>query len=477
MLDILPRLHGESAVPLYMQLYHHFREEIQANRIAAGTKLPSVRRLSAHLQISKTTVEMAYHQLLAEGYVESRDRSGFYVVEIEGGLSGDQAVPPAAAVSRLPGAEKPVSYDFHMARIDAEHFPFAVWRRLSNQCIRPEAKELLHYGDRQGEYGLRTQIAHYLRQSRGVRCTPEQVVIAAGTQIAILLICQLLGMDGRAVAMEEPGYQDVRAVFAKLGFTMKPIPLEEDGLNIQALRESGARVVYITPSHQDPSGTVMPVAKRMKLLQWADEVGGVILEDDYDSEFRYRGKPIPSLQGLDARGSVIYLGTFSKALLPAIRVSYLVLPQALLERYREQCCHFDQTVSRLHQKTLELFMQSGEWERHIRKMRVIYQKKHAALLQAVKAIFQDNVRVMGQDAGLSVMLEVQSEKSAEELEKIAEEAGIKVYSTTRKWMNRPQGLVPSFQLGFGGLSVEEIWRGIERLHACWKPYLRENRRE
>lgn len=471
MLDITPRIQEESATPLYRQIYQYFREEIQAGRLQSGSRLPSVRRLAQHMNISKTTVELAYQQLLAEGYIESRERSGFYVVEVDSVLEEEHFFPEESQVAPAAPVTESFRYDFHMARIDLDTFPFAIWRKFSNQVMRPESKELLLNGDRQGELGLRIQIARYLLQSRGVTCTPEQIVIVAGTQLSILLISQLIGMDGKAVAIEEPGYQDVRNTFMQFGFQVKPIPLEQDGLDVEALKQSDARVVYVTPSHQETLGMVMPYAKRMKLLQWAEETNGLILEDDYDGEFRYRGKPIPSLQSLDKRGNVIYLGTFSKSLLPAIRLSYMVLPPALAERYRTGgYSTIDQTVSRLHQKTLELFMESGEWERHIRKMRVIYQKKHDAILQALKASFQDHTTVKGHGAGLSITMELHSPKSAEELVEIAKAAGILVYSTDRKWMNPPAGLPPTFQLGFGGLAIEEIHQGIKLLAQVWAPY-------
>jgi GntR family transcriptional regulator/MocR family aminotransferase len=472
MLDISPRL-VEGEQPLYMQLYHYFREEIQTGKLPSATRLPSVRALSRFLQVSKTTVESAYHQLMAEGYIESRDRSGYYVVELEADL-----LPPekrAVASGTSPNAVKriPIRYDFHQARVDADHFPFELWRKYTNQCMRRENPGILHYGDRQGEPELREQIAAYLRRARGVNCTPEQIVIAAGTQLIISLLCQMLAENGRSVAMEEPGYNGVRTVMQHMGLSVEPIPLEEDGIDVNALAESGARVVYITPSHQDPSGIVMPYAKRMKLLQWAANAERLIIEDDYDGEFRYHGKPIPSLQGLDKNGRVVYLGTFSKSLLPAIRVSYMVLPPALLQVYRERFLDYDQTVSTIHQQTLALFMKNGEWERHIRKMRTIYQKKHDAMLSVLETVMGNHVRIMGQDAGLSITLEVASERSAVELAELAEQAGIRVYPTTVKWMKPDQMRCPAFQFGFGGLSIEDIEQGIRLLYQVWRQHLRD----
>ncbi|MEJ8547676.1 PLP-dependent aminotransferase family protein [Brevibacillus borstelensis] len=510
MMDIHPNWTNAGTGKLYLQLYAYFREEIQTRRLPPGTRLPSVRSISRNLQISKTTVETAYHQLLAEGYIESRERSGFYVVEWEedgvaapsghnGGnaaassfLNGhrqesQQAAENAAAVPgalQLPGGlpadsqaahsvrrqKENIRYDFHQARVDADHFPYDLWRKYSNQCMRRENRDILYYGDRQGERGLREEIARYLQHARGVACTPDQIVIGAGTQILVQVLCFLLTLNGRVVAMEEPGYDGVRAVFQHLGYQVVPIPLDEDGIDVEVLEASGAPLIYITPSHQEPTGAVMPYARRIRLLQWAARSGSYIIEDDYDGEFRYYTRPIPSLQGLDTNERVIYLGTFSKSLLPSIRISYMVLPPALLQVYGNQLYEYDQTASRIHQETLALFMKSGEWERHIRKMRTLYSKKHEVMLGCLHACFGQRVHVTGQNAGLSVTVEVLSNLSAEELTRHALAAGIRVYPTTRKWMDKPKDSLPAFQFGFGGLSAEDIEQGIRLLAEVWKPY-------
>lgn len=491
MLDVSPHL-VEGKEALYLQLYRYFRAEIQAGKLSSGTRLPSVRALSGFLQVSKTTVECAYHQLLAEGYIESRERSGFYVVDVEwDGPLGERlgkkpaqttgAVGAAAAASgcgqkaaeQRDGQPAPIRYDFHQARVDAEHFPYDRWRKYSNQCMQKENRNVLYYGDRQGEPLLREELARYLSRARGVQATPEQIVIGAGTQIMISLLGFLFGPRGQAVAMEEPGYNGVRFVFARLGFEICPIRLEEDGIDVEALGKSGARYVYITPSHQDPSGIVMPYGKRLKLLQWANQTGGYIIEDDYDGEFRYHGRPIPSLQGLDTHGRVIYLGTFSKALLPSIRISYMVLPQELLAIYREQLADYEQSASRIHQETLALFMKNGDWERHIRKMRTLYRKKHDAMLHILQEQLGPYILLKGQDAGLSVTVEVSSDRTALELAQIAAAAGVRVYPTSHKWMEPQHKGLPAFQFGFGGLTTEEMDAGIRLLQKVWGPYLRK----
>ncbi|MGG3885305.1 PLP-dependent aminotransferase family protein [Brevibacillus panacihumi] len=466
--DISPHL-VDGSEPLYLQLYRYFSLEIREQRLPSGTRLPSVRTLSDFLQVSKTTVESAYHQLLAEGYIESRERSGFFVVDATwyGPVLQKKRREPE---SSLPAAV-PVQYNFHQASIDPDHFPFALWKKYSNQCMREENKELLRYGDRQGEPELRLELARYLRQARGVQASPEQIVIGAGTQVMITLLGYLFGLRGQAVAMEEPGYQGVRKVFLNLGFDVKPIPLEADGIHIEKLRESGAGLVYITPSHQDPTGIVMPYAKRLRLLQWAAQTESYIIEDDYDGEFRYHGRPIPSLRGLDAAGRVIYMGTFSKSLLPAIRISYMVLPPSLLALYHEHLAEYDQTASRIHQQTLALFMKTGDWERHIRKMRTLYKKKHDALLHLLREEMGEAIRITGQDAGISVMVEVRSRCDAQTLTELAAAAGIRVYPTDHKWMRLIDHDFPSFQFGFGGQTIEEMEAGIRLLGEVWRPTL------
>lgn len=471
-MNMIPRLDKKLKEPLYIQLYQYFKEEIQSGRIPSCKRLPSIRQLAGDLHMSKTTIQWAYQQLLAEGYIESKERSGFYVVEMESQPFVHTFGPPEQPIP----AQNPfminssVLYDFYMSHIDVEHFPFQKWKTCLNQSMLSNPKELLFYGDRQGEPDLRIAISSYLRQSRAVNCIADQLVLGAGTQTIVRLLCHLIGSDQKKVAMEEPGYEGVRHVFQQLGFQIIPIPLEEDGLNVDELRRSGAKIVYITPSHQFPLGMVMPVAKRMKLLKWAEENGGLIIEDDYDGEFRYHGKPIPSLQGLDVNGNVVYVGTFSKSLMPAVRISYAVLPHRLLNIYRHHYHGYDQTVSRLHQKTLQLFMESGEWERHLRRMKKIYQKKHDILLQTIHHVMKEHVQVTGQNAGLHVVMKVNSGKTTDNLVHIAEQSGVRVYSTSNKWMNGQNEDIPLILLGFGGLSITEIQEGIERLHKAWLPF-------
>ncbi len=470
-MELTPKLDESSKIPLYLQLYSYIRTEIQTGRIPSSARLPSIRRLADYLDIAKNTVEASYQQLLAEGYLESRMRSGYYVVPLEKGIwEGETKAIPSEEKSRKPSSEsRSCTYNFYNLQIDLASFPYHIWRKLSNSCIHPEESDTLRYGELQGELELRMEIAAYLHRARGVVCTADQIVIGAGTQQLIVSLCVLFGLHGQAIAFEEPGYHGVRDVFYNFGFDIKPIRLEADGLCVNELKRSGAKYVFVTPSHQSPYGIVMPIAKRLKLLQWAEEMDGVVIEDDYNGEFRYIGRPIPSLQGLDPNGRVIYMGTFSKALIPAIRISYMVLPHSLLEVYREKfrSTYADQSASKIHQKTLQMFMSQGYWERHVRKMRNVYHKKYVHLMQAINVFMGDRVRVLGQEAGTHIVLEVRTDHTTDRLLQLAEEAGIKLMSTKEYWFRPEDCPRPQFLLGFGGLSTDEIREGIACLSNVW----------
>lgn len=470
-MDLCPRLDNQSNEPLYLQLYRFFKDEIQSGGIPPLKRLPSIRELAEDLHVSRTTVQTAYQQLLAEGYIESRERSGYFAAEIEKeSLKPFFPVPlMESGEPRMPQEKAPI--DFYLSGTDTQNFPFSKWKICLNQSLD---RKFLSYGDKQGESGLRRALGEYLRQARAVNCTAEQIVMTAGTQMTIRLLCHLIGQGENSIAMEEPGYQGVRHIFQELGFEVIPIPLGDDGIDLDKLDKSGAKVVYVTPSHQYPLGMVMPIAKRSKLLQWAEKCGGLIIEDDYDGEFRYHGKPIPSLQGLDRGGHVIYAGTFSKSLMPGIRMSYFVLPERLLAAGAETLNRFEQTVSRLDQRTLQLFMESGEWHRHIRRMRKIYKKKHDGLLAAIKEVMGRHVGITGHNAGLHIAVQVNSGQNADELVRIAEQAGVKVYSTTGNWMAEQQQGDPIILLGFGGVSEEQIVEGINLLYRAWEPFFHQD---
>ncbi|QCJ41317.1 PLP-dependent aminotransferase family protein [Bacillus sp. S3] len=465
MLEIMLDLDYESRDPLYIQLYNLIKKEIQAGKIEPGEKLPSKRKLSLHLGISQNTIETAYEQLLAEGYVESVQRKGVYVKE----LNRDLFLPMhdvANMTKEIKDENIQYDVDFSHGAVAIEHFPYPIWRKLTVQSLFEEESSYFLNGDPQGELPLREAIAKYLYQSRGVRCEANQIIIGAGTQYLISLLTIVIGRD-RIYSMENPGFHRTREVFKDQGVRLKPIPLDQEGINLTQLVKSKANVTYVTPSHQFPNGMVMPISRRMELLQWAEGEGRYIIEDDYDGEFRYKGKPIPSLQGLDHNGKVIYLGTFSKSLIPSIRISYMVLPDSLLEKYNQHFTIYKQTVSRLHQHTLSQFMLNGHWERHLNKMRTVYRKKQTALIRSIEKYLSDHVQIIGDEAGLHILLCFHNHLSERELIERAAEYKVKVYPTSVYYEGGYPDQKPMVLLGFGGLTEEKIEQGVQLLKAAW----------
>jgi len=466
MIDLTLMLKVDAGEPLYSQIYQYIKKEILNGKLSSQTRLPSIRALSTHLQISRNTVDLAYQQLVAEGYIYSKPRSGLYVNDLElETLSStylSNQKPSTNSVQNSPNFR----FNFRYGDVDAKHFPVATWRKISNQSLHK--MDLFSYGDPVGELDLRIEISKYLHSSRGVNCSPDQIIIGAGVQYLLGILSSLIGQSNDSIAMEEPGYDGVRKIFQHNGFNVHPIPLEIDGINIDKLYESKSRVVYITPSHQFPYGMVMPLAKRMQLLKWAQDQNGIIIEDDYDSEFRYSGKPIPSLQGMDNYHRTVYLGTFSKCLLPSLRIAYMVLPQPLLELHNKQDYRlYDQTVSQLHQNTLMVFMNNGHWEAHIRKMRTVYRQKHNILISMIRELMGSQVTIIGQDAGLHILLHVHNGMDEQKLILTAEEEGAKVYPVSAFWAHQVDAERSMVQIGFGGLSHEDIIEGVHSLYRAW----------
>ncbi len=334
----------ESKTPLYEQIYTHVKAEIQNGRLEKGEKLPSTRALSRYLEVSRSTVELAYEQLLSEGYIEAQPYRGFYVAEIEELYHLTRGKPVQVEPTE---EQNQFKYDFTPNGIDLNSFPYNTWRKLSKDILQDDRTELFRSGNPQGEYGFRNAICNYLYQARGVNCTPDQVIVGAGSDYLLMLLAMLLGVEHQ-IAFEDPTYKQAYHMAKGLGYTTIPVGVDKSGMQVSELEKTNADIAYVTPSHQYPTGVIMPLKRRMELLKWANGAEGrYIIEDDYDSEFRYKGKPIPALQGYDMNGKVIYLGTFSKSIAPAIRMSYLVLPETLLVTYQKQVGFVHTTVSKV----------------------------------------------------------------------------------------------------------------------------------
>ncbi|WP_405104141.1 MocR-like pyridoxine biosynthesis transcription factor PdxR [Priestia megaterium] len=461
-----PLLNRKDDIPLYHQLYEYIKKEIVSSRVEVNDKLPSIRSLAAYLNVSRNTVDMAYQQLLAEGYVESKPKSGLYVTNTRFDLLQTDRKP---TVFLHPHSEtKSCTYDFRYGKVDSRLFPLNEWKKRYNESLQTYREALFTYQESQGEESLREEIATYLYQSRGVVCSKHQIVIGAGTQQSLSLLAQMLKQSIRDIAFENPCYDGASFVFKQHGFSLKPVSLNNKGINIQELYDSQTRAVYVTPSHQFPYGMIMPVSRRIELLEWANDCNGFIIEDDYDGEFRYKGSPIPSLQSLDSNGRVIYTGTFSKSFMPSLRISYLVLPEVLLKTYHEQRFSlYEQAVPTLHQQTLGLIMKNGEWNKHLRRVRTAYQLKHSTLLAALQKEFNENITISGELAGLHILVRVHNDMNEQQLINAARKQDVSVYGTSRYWLTEVPKQKPHILLGFGSLRREEIEEGIRRLKKAW----------
>lgn len=465
-MDIITiNLNSSSEVPLYEQLYNYIKNEIQSGKIVSHSKLPSKRKLAKYLQISLNTIESAYEQLMAEGYIYSKPKKGFFVSELEGVIQIKSSKDPINIVNNKEKVK--YKYEFLSSRVDLDSFPYNIWRKIIKEIIDIDNNELLQIGHSQGDLNLREAIAKYLYFSRGVVSHPNQIIVGAGTEYLFQILINLIGVSN-IYGMEDPGYFKIKRMLNTHGIWANGIELDNYGVNIDRLNESNVNILHITPSHQFPLGVVMPINRRMQLLTWANEgEDRYIIEDDYDSEFRFGGKPIPALQSLDNNGRVIYLGTFSKSLAPSMRIGYMVLPETLLEKYKKHFSFYACTVSRIEQQTLCKFIGEGYFEKHLNKMRNIYKKKREKLVSLVKENLKD-AEIIGTNAGLHLLLRVNNGMTERELVSTAKEKGIKVLGLSNSYMNREicQSKSTIF-LGYASLREEELEDAIKLLKLAW----------
>lgn len=471
MYDMTIALKSDGSKHLYEQIYEHIREEIKGGKLLSGERLPSTRALAEYLQISRSTVDFAYEQLVSEGYIEAKPHRGFFVCVLEELPEGNKQEKPSVQEREKRQAEAEESaamYDFSPNGLDMSAFPFGVWKRITKNILTQGNEELFALGEPQGDYDLRQTIGRYLHSARGVNCTPKQIVVGAGNDYLLIILEKLLGRRA-GIAMENPTYKRAFRIFQSFGYGIEIVGMDKNGMKAEELYGKQVKAAYVMPSHQYPCGITMPIGRRMELLKWAgEEEDRYLIEDDYDSEFRYKGKPIPSLQGADTGGNVIYIGTFSKAIAPAIRVSYMVLPPCLLQRYRKECYFYSSTVSRIDQRILNEFIKDGYFERYLNKTRKIYREKHDLLLQELKP-FLKRFQITGEDAGLHLLLSLQDGSASEqELVRRAKENGVRVYAFSDALVAEcAKAENPTVILGYGGLSKEQILEGIARLKQVW----------
>lgn len=465
---IIPDISENSSKPYYLQLYEYIKQAILSEEIQEQEKLPSLRRLSKTLNLSITTIELAYSQLQVEGYIYSKPQSGYYVGKISHS-------PNTAAVSQPPHApQAPLlqesSLDMALKKQDSffydpECFDFNKWKKCINKVLTEYTPLLSFQSDPQGEPALRYEISRYLYQSRGVSCHPDQIVIGAGTQQItnhLATILKKIAIDH--ITVEEPGYIPVKNIFRDRGFSITPVTVGKNGLLIEKLPANIRSAVYVTPSNQVPTGAVMPVGRRYELLNWARENDSIIIEDDYDSELRYFGRPIPALQGLDTNRSVVYLGSFSATLFPSVKISYMVLPEQMAEIFETIRNDYIQPCSKTEQLTLALFMEKGYYQTNIKKLRNLYGQKCAVAASCLTTEFSKPTNT---SSGINMVIDVLGEKSAETLCREAGELNIPAIPTTA-YGGKQSEHAHTLILHYNQIPLKEIPKVMGELTEKWR---------
>ncbi|MGE7937038.1 PLP-dependent aminotransferase family protein [Bacillus paramycoides] len=465
-MDFTIPLQLKSKTPIYLQIYKYIKREISQGTLPAGKRLPSHRNLALQLNVSRITVESAYQQLIAEGYVESKPKRGIFVAEVDINIMSKSEQIEAYKTNN--NIEEQYDYDCSQGLIDQKAFPITNWKRALQETLLQYEDDLFAKEDPQGEFVLREHISKYLYHARGVHSSPDQIIIGAGTQPLLWLLLQLLGSK-KEYGIENPGFHRITAMIQSSDLPIHPIPLDDKGIHISALRESGSNVAYVTPSHQFPLGIIMPLSRRLELLRWANDCKGYIIEDDYDGEFRYVGKPIPSLQGLDSNKRVIYMGTFSKSFLPSLRMGYIVLPPHLLKIYHELGGKFKQTVSTMQQLAFATFIQNGDWERHLNRSRTLYKRKHTLLVKSVTNEMGSRVQILGQQSGLHIVLHVHNGMNEQELIHAAAKQRIKLYPLSTYDSVHNLREASYVLLGFGSIPEDSIETVVKLLKESWFP--------
>ncbi len=450
--------HGE---PMYVQIYRYVAAEISRGRLKEGDRLPGKRALCAHLKVSLSTVENAYALLVAEGYVRTEDRRGFFVEQVLP-LHGQDAKAPEIPVPETARADAP-RFDLSTSSVDTGAFPYLTWTRLMRETLRNH-QELLSNGDPTGEPELRQALCDFLYRRRGVRCVPGQIVVGAGIDYLLMQLMYLLPADA-SLAVEDPGYQGAARAARLQGRAIVPVPVDAQGMAVDRLARSDASIAYVTPSHQFPMGVTMPIGRRTQLLHWAqDKPERYIIEDDYDSEFRHQLRPVPAIAGLHDGGRVIYLGTFSRSLAPSLRIAYMVLPPPLAQAYKRLLSAGGCTVSRFEQQTLARFIAEGHYARHLRRMGIVYARRCQALCDALLEI--PGASIQGEEAGLHFLLSIPGKTEAALVRGAASIGvplrGLSAYSARAK--TNPATLV----VGYAGLADNQVAAAVAALRQAWR---------
>ena len=448
-------LNRKSDSYLYEQLYEQLKQQILSGNMKAGQRLPATRELAAEYQISRNTVINAYYQLEIEGYIKPVTGSGYYVEHLP--LTKVSIPKPTFFPYDSESTAMTYDYIFSYGDLDYNCYNSKAWRKCMLDAYDTlSLKDNAAYEESQGISNLRRILSSYLYLSRGVKCSAEQIIITSGHQQSLNIIANLFSYTDWNFAMEDPGYNGTRHTMKQNHFHITPIPVENDGISIKELQNLFQTLLYVTPSHQFPMGSVLSITKRLQLLEWAEKNNGYIIEDDYDSELRYHNRPIPSLQSIDSGNRTIYLGTFSKSLSPDLRIAYIVLPMPLWASYREKYLYANCTVPTLLQLTLTKYMESGEYQRHLNAMRTHYRKKHDYIRKYVADYLSDKAALLGEDSGLHFVLSIQTRSNQTELIDVFARNKIQIYPTEPFWINK--ALCPSNQLllGFSAIPMKQV---------------------
>lgn len=466
---------SKSSGSLSRQIYQALREGILSGAYPQNSRLPSTRDLAEQLHVSRTVVVLAYDQLLAEGYVEGRHGSGTYVgsslessrrksvnaaAKISLSRYGSKAALAASRLKTKPDFPRGVRYDFALRHPAIEGFPFETWRRILFRKTRAAGLADLDYGSSIGDPRLREAIASHLRRARAVRCDAEQVIVLNGSQQALDLTARVLLDPGDGVVLEDPHYRGAYETFLAAGARIRAIPVDSQGIQVEKF-PSKAKLAFVTPSHQYPSGAMLSLPRRMQLLEWAKQNDSVVVEDDYDGEFYYEGHPVESLQGLDQEGRVLYIGTFSRTIFPALRLGYLVVPPSLVQVFTTAKWLCDRHTPMLEQATLAEFLESGAYERHLRKLRRRNALRRRALLDAIDAYLPGRVTVTGDCSGTHLVLWPTKKGSEESFIEAARRRQVGIYPIAQNFS--APGASPGLMLGFARMREKDIREGIRRL--------------
>lgn len=455
---------------LYEYLYKQIKNDILNHRLTPDEKLPSKRALAEHLNISTITVENAYSQLMAEGYIYSKPKSGFFVSHITSSENKNSLTDSTIYEKPVFQENKTYFADFVSNSTAKQSFPFNMWAKLLRKTMSENLDKLLLNSPSVGIWELRQEIAKYLLQFRGMNVSPEQIIIGAGTEYLYSIIIQLLGRN-KIYALEDPGYQKISKIYYANNVACVHIPMNKNGIDMKSLENTNAQVVHISPSHHFPTGIVTPIGRRYELLSWASKSSShYIIEDDYDSEFRFIGKPIPALQSIDAMEKVIYINTFSKSLSSTIRISYMVLPKNLMKKYNQELNFYSCTVSNFEQYTLASFIGEGYFEKHINRMRNYYRSQRDLIMDCIKKHPNyHRVQIAEENSGLHFLLHVDTNLSDEQLVDKAAKNGIHISCLSQYYYQQSMDSLPHIILiNYSGINSESIPKAVELLfNSLW----------